>query len=165
MFASDCDKCREGQYMCPDRKTCAPNAEAYKVCPGIKGTHLDWTLPLEQRLGYLTANTDLVEQIAQLTNDAPAIERLYIPSYNWLNDDEHGVHLHHATSFPNGCALGASFDATLLHKVGQAVGIEARGMHNGFVHSGQRGQGQNGYGITLYGIYLSHSLLIMSGVW
>jgi beta-glucosidase len=95
---------------------------------------LDWTLSIEQRLEYLASNTPIIEQIAQLTNQAPGIYKLYIPSYNWLNDDEHGVRLHHATSFPNGCALGATWDSQLLHRVAQAIAVEARGLHNGFVH-------------------------------
>lgn len=60
-------------------------------CPGINGTHLDWRLPLEERLAYLSAHATLSQKIGQLTNQAPALQNLYIPSYNWLNDDEHGV--------------------------------------------------------------------------
>ena len=62
---------------------------------------------------------------------------LGIPSYNWLNDDEHGVHEAHATSFPNGCALGAMWDKQTMLKVGAAVGLEARVGHNGYVHTGE----------------------------
>ena len=29
--------------------------------------------------------------IGQLVDDAPALERLALPAYNWLNDNEHGV--------------------------------------------------------------------------
>ena len=35
-------------------------------------------------------------------------------------------------------------------QVGQAIGNEARGLHNGDVHQGNRGYGQNGVGITMY---------------
>ena len=55
-------------------------------------------------------HTTLTQQIAQLTNEGPALPDLGIPMYNWLNDDEHGVRQPHATSFPNGCNLGASWD-------------------------------------------------------
>lgn len=75
--------------------------------PNLKGTHLDWTLDLESRLDYLVNVATQAEKIAQLTNDAPAITRLGIPSYNWLNDDEHGEMGKHATVFPNGGCLGA----------------------------------------------------------
>ena len=147
---ADCGACGAGQYLCPDRQTCVDGAVAYDGCPGIKGTHLDWTLSVDQRLDYLVAHTNTSEQIAQLTNDAPGIPRLSVPAYNWLNDDEHGVKQHHATSFPNGNTLGATFSKQTLYRVGRAVGMEARGLYNGFTNDGNRGHGQNGLGITLY---------------
>ena len=100
----------------------------------MQGTHLDWRLPTDQRLEYLANITTVGQKIAQLTNDAPAIVDAYVPHYNWLNDDEHGVKQTHATSFPNGCALGASWNSTLLWDVGRAIALEARGLHNGFTH-------------------------------
>ena len=98
------------------------------------------------------AHTNLTQQIAQLTNEGPALPDLGIPMYNWLNDDEHGVKQAHATSFPNGCNLGASWDKKLLGEVGLAIGVEARGGYNGFVNEGNRGMPMpdNGVGITLY---------------
>ena len=73
-------------------------------------------------------------------------------SDNWLNDDVHGTATGDGTIFPNGVTLGMSWDSELLHTVGAAVGLEARGGHNGFVHAGNRGSGMwtNGVGITLY---------------
>ena len=61
------------------------------------------------RIDYLLAHTTLAEQVAQLQNTAPAIERLGIPSYNWLNDDLHGVGRTtlKTTMFPNGCGRAA----------------------------------------------------------
>jgi beta-glucosidase len=119
-------------------------------CPGLKGTHLDWTMSLEDRLVYLAKAASLEEKIGQMTNDAPAIVHLGIPGYNWLNDDEHGVRESHSTQFPDGCGLGASWSKKTLHDVGWIVGEEARALHNGFVHSGNRGHHENGAGITMY---------------
>ena len=34
-----------------------------------------------------------------------------------LNDDEHGVKQHHATSFPNGGVLGSTFSKSMLFQV------------------------------------------------
>ena len=57
----------------------------------------------------------------------------------------------HATVFPNGCGLGASWDKSTLFDVGYLIGNEARATHNGRVHSGDRGQNdENGVGITTY---------------
>eukprot|EP00163_Fabomonas_tropica_P032439 TRINITY_DN812_c0_g2_i24.p1 TRINITY_DN812_c0_g2~~TRINITY_DN812_c0_g2_i24.p1 ORF type:complete len:525 (+),score=115.58 TRINITY_DN812_c0_g2_i24:416-1990(+) len=93
---------------------------------------------------------NLTEKVSQLTNDAPALQRFYIPAYNWLNDDEHGVRNAAATSFPNGCSLGSTWSKETLYNVGRAVGIESRGVKNGATQYGNRGHGENGYGITLY---------------
>ena len=50
----------------------------------------------------LVTAANLTEMIGQLTNAAPAIERLGIPAYNWLSDDEHGVRGWETTYFPDG---------------------------------------------------------------
>ena len=74
--ASLCGTCKQGEYLCPDQKTCVANAEAYTTCPGLKGGFFDWTLSLDERVEALAKQATLTEQIAQLTNDAPAIVRL-----------------------------------------------------------------------------------------
>ncbi len=109
------------------------------------------TLPTEVRLDYLVAAATEAEKIAQMTNDAPELSRLGIPAYNYLNDDVHSVQSTHTTVFPDGCGLGATWDKTLMQQVGLAIGMEARGSHNGYVHEGNRGHNENGRGITLYG--------------
>ena len=151
----ECGVCSgEGEYLCPsDQRTCVQGPAGYAKCPGMAGTHLDATLPLETRLDFLVKATSLEEQIAQLTNKAPAIERLGIPSYNWLNDDQHGVGRtsHNATVLPNGCGMGATFSKRTIAAAGRVVGTEARGLHNFFLHeNGDRGMDCNGCGITAY---------------
>jgi beta-glucosidase len=152
----DCgNSCKSGEYLCPVSATCVTGAAGYLGCPGLAGTHLDHTLDVERRLDYLVAHASLEEQAAQLTGQAPALARLGIPSYSWLNDDLHGVASGLGTIFPNGCGLGASWDKALLRSVGRAIGEEARGGHNGLVHSGNRGTGgglydNNGVGLTMY---------------
>ena len=56
------------------------------------------------------------EKYTQLTNNAPSILRLGIPSYNWLNDDEHGVRNSHATTFPDGCGLGGTWSQEMMNQ-------------------------------------------------
>ena len=155
---------KRGWYLCPsDQKTCVPSAEEYVKCPGMRGTHLDWTLDIEARLDYLANATDLQAQVDQLQNGAPALVELGIPAYQWLNDDQHGVARTTAlaTVFPNGCALGATWSTETLAAVGAALGDEARGLHNGFLHAvdpnpdpSKPNPGRdpycNGCGITLY---------------
>ena len=139
-----------GKYVCPISKKCINSVADYPSCPGLKGTHLDTSLTLDQRLDFLIANLSVNEKYPQLTNGAPEILRLGIPSYNWLNDDIHSVRNNHATVFPNGCGLGATFAKDDMFTTGNTVGIEARGLHAQLVHSGNRGT-FNGAGLTAYG--------------
>jgi hypothetical protein len=167
MSSGTCGRCKKGQYLCPsDQRTCVASAEAYTTCPGMRGTHLDWQLTEQARLDYLVRNTTLEEKVSQMTNSAPSLDRLGIPAYNWLNDDQHGVGrtdgmmpgaVHQtapkATILPNGCGLGATWSKRTLAEAGRVLGREARGLHNGFVHmpgGHEQSMACNGCGITLY---------------
>lgn len=137
-------------YRCPISNHCVMLSE-YSSCPGLKGTHFDTTLSTERRVDQLVGATNLTEQITQLQNAAPAIERIGLPAYQWLNDDEHGAMSTGATTFfGDGPSLGATFDKDLLLAVGSVVGREARAQHNTQVGS-NRPTSINGMGITLYG--------------
>ena len=153
--ADHCGKCASPEaYLCPsDQTTCVASAAAYTSCPGLKGTHFDDALPVEKRLDYLVSKVSLADQIAQLTNKAPAIPAVGVPAYNWLDDDQHGVARtsKYATVLPNGCGLGATWSKPTLHAGGAVDGTEARGLHREFLNSGNRGAGCNGCGITIYG--------------
>ena len=147
--------CQRGEYRCPLSHDCVEAAAflggGYSKCPGVAGSHLDHTLPVEQRLDKLVQAANLSEQISQLTNSAPALERLGIPGYQWLNDDVHGVDSSGTTtSFPDGPGLGASWDKALLRAAGHAMGMEARAVHNNQTGS-RRPVPVNGMGLTLYG--------------
>ena len=81
--------------------------------------------------------TELVEKMtteemaSQLRFDAPAIERLGIPEYNWWNEGLHGVaRAGVATMFPQAIGLGATFDEELLKEVGDVISTEARAKYN-----------------------------------
>lgn len=71
--------CSANQYRCPLSNHCVESADALDTCPGIKGTHLDHTLSIDERLTYLKNAVTMEEAIGQLTNMAPPIERLGIP--------------------------------------------------------------------------------------
>ncbi|MBP3460651.1 MAG: glycoside hydrolase family 3 C-terminal domain-containing protein [Lachnospiraceae bacterium] len=89
--------------------------------------------------------TELVEQMtveemaSQLRYDAPAIERLGIPEYNWWNEGLHGVaRAGTATVFPQAIGLGATFDDKLLEEIGEVIAIEARAKYNEAIKEGDR---------------------------
>ena len=121
---------------------------------------MDWTLSVEDRLQFLLNNLTLDEKYTQLTNDAPEIYRLGIPSFNWLNDDEHGVRQSHATTFPDGCGLGGTWSKEVLNNVGNIIAYEARSLYNTLVESGDRGHGENGHTITAYAPNMNLGLFI-----
>jgi len=89
--------------------------------------------------------TELVDQMtieemaSQLRFDAPAIERLGIPEYNWWNEGLHGVaRAGTATVFPQAIGLGATFDTELLYQIGECVSTEARAKYNEASKHGDR---------------------------
>jgi beta-glucosidase len=100
---------------------------------------LDPALRLEQRVDDLVSRMSLEEKIGQMVNDAPAIERLGIPRYNWWSEGLHGVaRAGLATVFPQAIGLGATWDEQLLHEVSTAIADEARAKHHNFVKKDKR---------------------------
>lgn len=100
---------------------------------------LDPSLGLEQRVDDLVSRMTLEEKIGQMVNDAPAIERLGIPRYNWWSEGLHGVaRAGLATVFPQAIGLGATWDKELLHHVATAIADEARAKHHSFVRKDKR---------------------------
>jgi len=64
-----------------------------------------------ERAQVLVAQMTLDEKMSQMKYNAPAIERLSIPAYNWWNECLHGVGRSGvATVFPQAIGMAASFD-------------------------------------------------------
>ena len=79
----------------------------------------------------LVAKMTLQEKVSQMQHDAPAIERLGIPTYNWWNEALHGyARSGTATVFPQAIAMAASFNSDLLFRVGEVISTEARAKYN-----------------------------------
>ena len=73
------------------------------------------------------------ERASQLRYDAPAIERLGVPAYNWWGEALHGVaRAGVATSFPQAIAMAATFDTELLRKAGDVAATEGRAKYNAY---------------------------------
>ena len=71
------------------------------------------------------------ERAGQLRFDAPAIERLGIPAYNWWNEGLHGLARGGtATSCPQAIGLAAMFDPELLERIAEAISTETRAKYN-----------------------------------
>lgn len=85
----------------------------------------------EREAARLTAQLTLEEKVGLLFYVSSAVPRLGIPEYNWWNEALHGVaRAGTATVFPQAIGLAATFDADLLHTVGDAVSTEARAKFN-----------------------------------
>ena len=94
---------------------------------------------LRQRAEALVSQMTIAEKLGQLRNDAPAIERLGIPAYNWWNEALHGVARGGtATSFPQAIGLAAMFDDALVEKLGDVAATEGRAKFNQFTKKGDR---------------------------
>lgn len=94
--------------------------------------------PLE-RAEDLADRLDTSEQAAQLKYDAPSIERLGIPAYNWWNEGLHGAaRAGTATVFPQAIGLAAMFDCGILKKAAECIAEETRAKYNAFSAHGDR---------------------------
>lgn len=96
-----------------------------------------------ERAKELVSKMTIEEKIAQMRYDAPAIERLGVPAYNWWNECLHGVARQGcATVFPQAIAMAASFNTDLMYKVATAISDEARAKWNEFKKFGSTEQYQ-----------------------
>ncbi|MCH3917432.1 MAG: glycoside hydrolase family 3 C-terminal domain-containing protein [Spirochaetia bacterium] len=85
----------------------------------------------ETKAKALVAKMTIEEKASQLRYDAPQIERLGIPAYNWWNEGLHGVaRAGVATVFPQAIALAAMFDDAMMEKIGDVIATEARAKYN-----------------------------------
>jgi beta-glucosidase len=88
---------------------------------------LDPTLTMDVRLDDLVSQMTVEEKIAQMGTDAPAIERLGIPKYNWWNEALHGVaRAGLATVFPQVIGLASTWNPTLIHQMAGVISDEGR---------------------------------------
>ena len=108
----------------------------------------DVTRDGEERVRDLIGRLSLLEKCSQLRYDAPAIERLGIPAYNWWNEALHGVARNgRGTVFPQAIGMAATWNANLVRDLASAISDEARAKHHEAVRQGSRQQYQ---GLTFW---------------
>ena len=101
--------------------------------------YLDRSLTPQQRAEALVNEMTVEEMAGQLRYDAPAIERLGIPAYNWWNEGLHGLARSGvATMFPQAIALAAMFDTGLVEKAAEITAAETRAKYNAYTLHGDR---------------------------
>lgn len=92
-----------------------------------------------ERAEKLVSQMSLEEKASQLRYDAPAIERLGIPAYNWWNEALHGVaRAGTATVFPQAIGLAAMFDEARQQEIADVIATEGRAKYNAQAAYGDR---------------------------
>ncbi|SHM53306.1 glycoside hydrolase family 3 C-terminal domain-containing protein [Flavobacterium saccharophilum] len=100
----------------------------------------DESLSFEERVDLLLKSMIIDEKCGQFTSDTPAIPRLGVPEYNWWNEALHGIARNGiATIFPQGIAMGATFNPSLIKEVSTAISDEARAKFQVSQSIGNRG--------------------------
>lgn len=96
-------------------------------------------LSMEQRADDLVSRLSLDQKIAQLMNQAPAIDSLGIPQYNWWSEGLHGIaRAGLATVFPQAIGMASTWDEELIHRVANVISDETRAKHHEFVRRNKR---------------------------
>jgi beta-glucosidase len=113
-----------------------------------KTLYLDPALPLDQRVSDLVSRMTLSEKVSQMQNEAPAIVHLQIPAYDWWNEGLHGVaRSGYATVFSQAIGLAATWNTSLIERVGDVISTEARAKYN---QAQREGNHSIYYGLTLW---------------
>jgi len=105
-------------------------------------------LPIDQRVDDLVGRLTLEEKVSQLIDRAAPIPRLDIPAYNWWNEGLHGIaRSGFATMFPQAIGNAATWDAPLVHAIGEVVSTEARAKYNDAIAHNNH---DRYYGLTIW---------------
>ena len=92
-----------------------------------------------RRAEALVGQMTVEERASQLRYDAPAIERLGVPAYNWWGEALHGVaRAGVATSFPQAIGMAATFDTELIRSAGDVASTEGRAKDNAYSSENDR---------------------------
>ena len=104
-----------------------------------KFSFLNPDLSTEERVNDLVSRMTLDEKISQMMNQAPAIERLGVPEYNWWSEGLHGIaRAGLATVFPQAIGLAASWDEQMMFNVSTVISDETRAKHHEFSRKNKR---------------------------
>ena len=92
-----------------------------------------------QKAVALVSQMTVEEAASQLRYDAPAIDRLGVPAYNWWNEALHGVaRAGTATMWPQAIGVAATFDPALGQELGDVAATEGRAKYNAATRHGDR---------------------------
>ncbi len=105
-----------------------------------ESAYMNPELSIETRVNDLVSRMTLEEKVSQMVHEAPAIDRLGVPAYNWWNECLHGVaRAGVATVFPQAIGLAATWNLDLMKRVAKAISDEGRAKHHDAIRRGERG--------------------------
>lgn len=79
----------------------------------------------------LVERMTLADKVSLLSMSSKKIDRFGIPAHDWWNEAVHGVARNGpATQFPVSIAMASTWDPELILRMADAIGQEARGIHN-----------------------------------
>jgi beta-glucosidase len=117
--------------------TLSPPAHTQQQTSPQSFPFLNPALPLDQRVNDLIGRMTLEEKVSQMRDHAPAIPRLGVPKYDWWNEGLHGVAFAgYATNFPQVIGMAATWDTSLVHRIGETISTEARAKYNQAMREG-----------------------------
>ena len=130
----------------PQRPAPAPTEQQIKAAAAMP--FRDASLPVDKRVEDLVGRLTLEEKVSQLIDRAAPIPRLDIPAYNWWNEGLHGIaRSGFATMFPQAIGNAATWDAPLVHSIGEVVSTEARAKYNDAIAHGNH---DRYFGLTIW---------------
>lgn len=93
---------------------------------------LNPSLSNEERAENIVSLLTLDEKIQQMMNNAPPVERLGIPAYNWWNEALHGVARspYNVTSYPQAIGMASTWDTASLRLMAHYSAEEGRAIFN-----------------------------------
>lgn len=109
---------------------CGPNSK-FKTA-----VFCDTKQPLTTRINDYIKRISLKDKLGQFSNNAKWMDSVGVGPYSWWNENLHGVIIKClpngvcATSFPQVITTASSFNRSLFHAIGSAVGTEARAFNN-----------------------------------
>jgi len=99
--------------------------------PYAKQPWCDHTKPIDERVADAVSRLSLPEKICSLDTRGCANPSLGLPDYNWWSEASSGVdNAHAATKFAYPITTAMSFNKSMWHAVGHAIGHEARALMN-----------------------------------
>jgi beta-glucosidase len=121
------------------------------LCTGMvaqskKDAFRNTKLSIDVRVKDLVSKLTLEEKVKQMMENAPAIDRLKIPAYNWWNEALHGVARSGdtVTVFPQAIGMAAGFDTKALKRMGDITSDEARVIYHQSFKNGKLGNQYKG---------------------